>query len=245
MWRANWWERTVNFLFFSLAKKIYRIKSEGSENLEKLRSHLEEEGGSAIIVFNHISLDDILIIFTLVYFTAKDQIKRIGIAASRRHWRELFAGRIMRIPLFLGMEVFPVVQHYEREKISREETSRLDRRFLKGVLRILVSSGGLVILAPEGHRGNGRLQNFQSGIGTLVRKTARKEFNTLVFPIGVIPEGKGKINSLANFGKSFMVRFGPPIIPSEIEKESLNRQTPISDLTREKFSKILSEDQLN
>lgn len=239
MWLAGFWRKLWSFVIFHLLKILfYKIKWEDRENIKLLKEHLKE--GSVIIAFNHISLDDIVILLTVLYFEVGKSIKRMVVPASLRHWNEPLLGKIMRLSYCFGVEAFPIVQHYERDSVSSREIKELDRRFLSGAKGVLAKAGGMIIIAPEGHRGFGQLQSFTSGIWVLARIAKKKGFNAKVMMVGIEPpEDYGR---RINLFKRFEIRFGTPLSIEEIEEKSEIRETSVIEFLREGVAELLSKE---
>ncbi len=218
-------KRVFRFLFACLLRVVYRSKTKGKENLVNIKRHLQEKG-SVIFVFNHISLDDSWILFPSLYFSLNKAMKRAIIPVSKTHWDNPVLGRLMRTSYFLGVDAFPVVQHYKRDDYSKMEILRLDKAFMKGIKRTLAQIGGVVFVAPEGRRGSGdgQVQDFQSGIKTLISIAKRNNYNTLIVPIGI--SARFGFNRTLNLGKQFCICFGVPLPVNKVRgpedvKESL------------------------
>jgi 1-acyl-sn-glycerol-3-phosphate acyltransferase len=239
MWLRNFWKKFWAFLIFRFLRLFYKIKWEGRENLETLKKHLQD--GSAIIVFNHISLDDTLILLIILYFELGRQIKRIFIPASLRHWKELGLGTLMRLSLLFGLEPFPILQNYERGSVLPKGTFGRDRLFLDTALSILANPGAIILFAPEGTRARGKLLVFQKGIGILIKLVAKEGFNTWILPVGI--EVEGGANRKINPGKKFIVRLGKLFFAEQILaqiNESSKPQNNIAITIREKVAELLS-----
>ena len=203
-------------LFCWICGKIYRIELRGRENLKAFRLHLKT--GSAILGFNHLTLDDTAPLLALLLSEAGEEIREIVVPGSRKHWGNPVLGSIMRCALIIGLKVSPVVQHYEREGVySPEHTISLDRRFVKAAHWIMATDGGLLLLAPEGHRSeDGWLQRPQKGVEFLLRLIGRENFNTRLMPIGIEPQ-EGFSRGI-NFGRKFTIHFGSPLTAGKIEE---------------------------
>lgn len=200
-------------LLISLLRKLYKVSVAGEENLEALKQHLA--AGSAIVVFNHLTMADPLLVWAVIAPFCDRQIKRALAPASRKHWGRPIVGWVMRLAPLLGLQLAPIVQHYERGLYSQAYALKLDLQFVRLVLKTLAARGGIVLLAPEGHRSeDGGLQPARKGITFLLGLSQEKGFAAKVFPVGIIPEqgaGRG-----LNLGKRFVLNFGGPASPAEI-----------------------------
>lgn len=236
MWRRIGILKSIlRFLFCCFLRVVYRVKEERKENLKNLKEHLKS--GSIIFVFNHISLDDAPILFSSLYFKIGKEISQITIPASKKHWKSFLLGKLMRLSYLFGVEAFPVVQHYERDLYPPAEIFRLDKRFMRAAKQTLSRIGGVIVIAPEGHRGYGKIQPFQPGIKSLMEMAKKNDCNTLVAPVGI--EAGKKFSRNINFGRRFRIRFGKPIPIEEIQQESEFSSIPSNELIREKVAEIL------
>lgn len=206
-------------LILWLLGRIYRIECCGRENLESLKAHLEE--GSAILCFNHLSFDDTIVLLAALLPGVEGKIAKMIIPFSRRHWGKPWGWFVHLTAPFLGLKVLPVVQHYEREKgiYPPEHIFSLDRRFAKAAHEVLETKGGMILLAPEGHRTETkRLQPPQKGVESLLKWVEKKGFETKVMLVGIEPpEGYSRG---FNFGRRFTVHFGPLLSVEEIRKQA-------------------------
>jgi len=206
-------------LILWLLKRIYRIECCGRENLESLKAHLEE--GSAILCFNHLSFDDTIVLLAALLPGVEGKIAKMIIPFSRRHWGKPWGWFVRLTAPLLGLKVLPVVQHYEREKgiYPPEHIFSLDRRFAKAAHEVLETKGGMILLAPEGHRTETkRLQPPQKGVESLLKWVEKRGFATKVIPIGITPP-KGYSRQI-NPGKRFTIHFGPLLSSEEIREQA-------------------------
>lgn len=222
-----------------LLGRVYRIKFDGKDNLKALRDHLEE--GSVILVFNHLSFDDAVVLLRPLFLEAKEVIERVIVPGSRKHWGEPLFGQIMRLGPLSGIEVFPAVQHYERgadSPYSRAHIFLLDWRFGKAAGEVLGMAGGVILFAPEGTRSkDGKIQPPQKGIGFLIRLAKRRGFRTKIMPIGIEPQ-EGFSRDL-NFGKEFSIHFGPLLSLEEIENSVKEKQISSGEIVMEEIADLL------
>jgi len=239
MWLSGFRKKFWAFLIFRFTRMFYRIKWESRENLEVFKRHLQD--GSAIIVFNHISLDDTLILLIILYFELGTQIKRIFIPASLRHWKELGLGTLMRLSLLFGLEPFPILQNYERGSVLPKGTFERDRLLLDTALSVLAKPGAIILFAPEGTRASGKLLVFQRGIGILTKLVARGGSNTWILPVGI--EIKGRVSREINPGKKFIVHFGRLFsvaqIVAQINEDSKAQKTSLPVIIQARVAELL------
>lgn len=236
MWRKiGVLRKVLRFLFCFLLVAIYRAKEKNKTNILVLKEHLKQ--GSIIFVLNHICLEDVPIFLSLLYFKMGREISCITIPASLKNWKSFLLGRLMRLSRLFGVELFPVVQHYERDIYPLSKIMKLDKKFLRAAKKTLLQKGGIVLITPEGHRGYGKIQHFQSGIKTLAKVAKKNNCHTLIAPIG-IEVGKNFGRNM-NLGKQFILHFGEPILAKTICQKSENSEIPINELIKEKIIKIL------
>ena len=142
-------EFLMRFLIFLLVHTIYRVRERGSE-------HLPEEG-AAVLVCNHVSFVDALVIT----------------AACRRPIRFVMDHNIFRIPVlsfvFRTSRAIPIA--------SAKEDPTLKERAFTEVARAL-AEGELVCIFPEGRlTGTGDMNPFRPGVERIVQTT----------PVPVVP----------------------------------------------------------
>lgn len=201
-----------SILYYSLGKILvtatrilydYRDDTKNQENIRLASEQLKQ--GSIIAYFNHTSLSDGLLTVTFLLDNLGLYIRRFGGPASQRHFdfsRDPLNAFIMRLGRFFGIELFPVVQHYD-SSYSREVKKRNLENFYENMKNILSQPGGMVFIAPEGTRSpDGKLQKGQRGIEDL------KGNNIKYFPFALIPESGS--NRGYNFGKRFDIIAGKP-----------------------------------
>lgn len=142
-------EFLLRFIVWLLVHTVYRLRVEGMD-------HVPEEGG-AVIVANHVSFVDALIIM----------------AASRRPVRFVMDHRIFRWPIlsfvFRTSRAIPIAS-------AKEDPAMMERAFDE-VARAL-EAGELVGIFPEGRiTDTGELYPFRPGIARIVERT----------PVPVVP----------------------------------------------------------
>ncbi|PTD97696.1 MFS transporter [Pseudothauera lacus] len=142
-------EFLLRFIVWLLVHTVYRLRVQGME-------HVPEEGG-AVIVANHVSFVDALIIM----------------AASRRPVRFVMDHRIFRWPIlsfvFRTSRAIPIAS-------AKEDPAMMERAFDE-VARAL-EAGELVGIFPEGRiTDSGELYPFRPGIARIVERT----------PVPVVP----------------------------------------------------------
>jgi len=262
MIRFSFKKKVLYGVFLILMSWLYRIRCRDRANIRKLKAHLAAQG-SAIIVFNHISLDDAVVMLQPFYEEMGDQIDVIIAPGSRRHWGNLLTGIMMRLADLINLRVIPVVQHYERNLDSEQSQRKqnwpgfllekvlgqrsylrkeiilgLDRQFVRAVHKVLAERGGIVLIAPEGHRReDDKIGMFQNGIGFLLRYAKNKDRKTVVVLVGIIP-GEG-CNRGLNLFRDFEVRVNNPLTIADIEKEANLRHLDPVELIRVKTEELV------
>jgi len=142
-------------------------------NIDALRQHLE--GNSVVICHNHPgSLKDgpWAMAFSGRYFA--DQLRAIGSTVGQKHAdpsRYPVHARVFELTQQLtGAQIFPLIQHNDDYPYPDSLRLALGRQFLRGSKDILSQPGGVLLMAPEGTRGeDGTLQPGQPGIKILER----------------------------------------------------------------------------
>lgn len=142
-------EFLLRFLVWMLVHTIYRLRVRGIDNLP--------ESGPAVIVCNHVSFVDALVIM----------------AACRRPIRFVMDHRIFRTPLlrfvFRESRAIPIAP-------AKEDLRKMERAF--DLVAEALQAGEVVGLFPEGQiTGDGELQPFRPGITRIVERT----------PVPVVP----------------------------------------------------------
>lgn len=190
----------------------YRVGPEGRENLALLKECLKRY--SAVVYFNHLFLGDGPLVITLLLDHLGDSIRVISAVESRKHYdfrRDPVNASILRLAHPLGIRLFPVVQHYDRDAYSYAERIRGLRKLIRGAKEILSQPGGIIIIAPEGTRSpDGALQKAQSGIAHLDRYGNSVYF----FPVALIP--KDRFERGVSLGSTFEFRTARPFLAQEI-----------------------------
>src|SRR5262245_5841689 len=142
-------EFLMRFLVWLLVHSVYRLKSSGLENIP--------EKGPAVLVCNHVSFVDALIIA----------------AACRRPVRFVMDHKIFRLPVlnfvFRTGRAIPIAS-------ARDDPELLERAYDE-IARAL-EHGDIVVIFPEGRiTDTGELYPFRSGIRRIVERT----------PVAVVP----------------------------------------------------------
>lgn len=142
-------EFLMRFLVWMLMHTVYRLRAKGIENIP--------ETGAAVIVCNHVSYVDALIIT----------------AASRRPIRFVMDHNIFRIPLanfvFRENRAIPIAPAKENEALLNKAYDEI---------AAALEAGELVGIFPEGHiTRDGEIQPFRNGIARILTRT----------PVPVVP----------------------------------------------------------
>ena len=135
-------EFLLRFIVWMLVHTVYRLKSEGMENIP--------EEGAAVIVCNHVSFVDALVIM----------------AACRRPIRFVMDHRIFRWPIlsfvFRTSRAIPIAP-------AREDATQMERAFDE--ISAALKAGELVGLFPEGKiTADGAINLFKPGIARIVER---------------------------------------------------------------------------
>jgi hypothetical protein len=214
----------------------YRVGPEEEENLALLRDYLKRH--SAIVYFNHLFLGDGPLVITFLLDRLGDSIRVISAVESRKHYdfrRDPVNASILRLAHPLGIKLFPVVQHYDRDSYSHGEGIRWLRKLVKGAKEILSQPGGIIIMAPEGTRSpDGALQKAQSGITHLDKYGDSPYF----FPVALIPKDKFKRG--VSPGSNFELRTARPFLAKEILPE-IPEGLSLADGMMLRLAKLLPE----
>ena len=146
-------EFLIRFLTWMLINALYRIRASGLENLPR--------EGPAVLVCNHVSYVDALVIGGTVYRPA----------------RFVMYYRIFEIPLlrflFSTAKAIPIAPARENEALLEEAFDRIDAE---------LADGNLVCIFPEGAiTRDGAVQEFRAGIERIIERR----------PVPVIPMALG------------------------------------------------------
>lgn len=199
--------RILRFLA-EVVEKIYGIElsPESEKKLEGVEEILTRS--SLIVYFNHISLDDsVIVLYVLVKYLG-EKIVDIYAPESRKHFdfsRSPINAVILRVASLLGLKLYPVVQHYDKNSYPKNEQINLLRKFFEDTVNALNEKGNVLVIAPEGTRSkDGKLQRAQKGIENIGRRCN----NVYFLPIGLYPRVKMSRNY--NFGRKYGVVVGDP-----------------------------------
>jgi 1-acyl-sn-glycerol-3-phosphate acyltransferase len=193
-------EFLMRFLAWLLVHTIYRVRKEGLDNVP-------EEGG-CIIVANHVSYVDAIVIAACV----------------RRPIRFIMDHRIFRVPvlnwLFRTMQAIPVAS-------AREDPALKEAAFAEAAKAL--RAGEIVGIFPEGTlTADGEMARFRPGIERMVQET----------PVPVVPMALrglwGSLFSRSHEGRAFRRWLGmfprialiaaPPVPPGSATPETLQTQ---------------------
>ena len=193
-------EFLMRFLAWLLVHTIYRVRKEGLDNVP-------EEGG-CIIVANHVSYVDAIVIAACV----------------RRPIRFIMDSRIFRVPvlnwLFRTMQAIPVAS-------AREDPALKEAAFAEAAKAL--RAGEIVGIFPEGMLSpDGEMARFRPGIERMLQET----------PVPVVPMALrglwGSLFSRSYKGRAFRRWLGmfprialvaaPPVPPGSATPEALQRQ---------------------
>ena len=193
-------EFLMRFLAWLLIHTIYRVRKEGLDNVP-------EEGG-CIIVANHVSYVDAIVIAACV----------------RRPIRFIMDSRIFRVPvlnwLFRTMQAIPVAS-------AREDPALKEAAFAEAAKAL--RAGEIVGIFPEGMlTSDGEMARFRPGIERMVRET----------PVPVVPMALrglwGSLFSRSHKGRAFRSWLGlspritliaaPAVPPGSATPETLQTQ---------------------
>jgi len=243
------WFHGLGSISMALADRLYNIKvsSETLDNLANLEGHLKQ--GSVLAYINHVCLEDGPLAMAFLMQRLGRSIRSIGAPASKKHLdgRDgLRDALVMRFADFVGVNIVPIVQHYDTAEYDLEtiEKSRMD--FARTAKKVLSQPGGLFLLAPEGTRSYTKgLQEGQKGIGFLATLLRRNPVPVLLAPLGIIPQGqyeRGEINwKLRQDGSGdFAIRVGQPFGLDEFA--GIRDRGAITDIIMIKLADILPED---
>jgi hypothetical protein len=231
-------------IFRGVALKIieglYPYKLRGPEdesNIHILKEKLES-GESAVVMFNHTFLGDPAVAIREL-FKYLDISTGISAPGSRKHYdpgRYPIDAAIMRLSKPFGIELVPVVQHYDRESYNRVEALGGFRELIKIASGTLNQPGQLLVIAPEGTRGK------QGSNRTLIRaQNAIRHFknynpNIWYFPMAIIPEKEDY--GFGFFGKG-EVRAGRPFQARDIEQQDIPQGLKLADAIMLRIAELL------
>lgn len=196
-------ERAVGLAALDYLPKLgYHIKVKDNQNI--LGSLEQQNNLPLLIYFNHVALDDPLVILNLLHHHLPERNYILPVSET---YLEKEAGKLpiyneaVNVIKLLGFTVPHIIQSYrlrdeklsEKDRIAlTERSSLLSGKFIKLVNSEMESQKHpVIIIAPEGHRSeDGSLQPSESGLGGIVKcmlkqQEAENIFNGLVLPIGL------------------------------------------------------------
>ena len=192
-------EFVLRFVIYLLSHTMYRVKTQGLE-------HIPEEG-PAVLVANHVSYVDALL---------------IG-GAVRRPVRFVMYKAIYQIPvanwLFKAAKTIPICGKQQDEQMYEAAFAAIRRE---------LSEGNLICIFPEGRlTQDGEIDAFRTGIERIIAET----------PVPVIPmalqglwgsffshHGKGAFKFKGRFWSKVKLVAGEPLAASEVTAASLEQQ---------------------
>lgn len=236
-WRTFLGKGVWNFAEKIAYKDIF-VSEESKNNILKLKEHLEKvdkdsnKKGSALIITNHISADDVPL--ELAYFVSGlgPSIKKLTIPIGKKHidGREnKFYQTMLKMTPYVGLNTPPIIQHYDMKTYSVEDARNLRGKAFEQVNDTLLTQGGVVFYAPEGTRSKtGKLGEFKKGIGDIAIKYNNDELTKLlmapraiVVPAIIVPAGKysrGINMRYISTSEGFEIRIGQPFHLSAINE---------------------------
>jgi 1-acyl-sn-glycerol-3-phosphate acyltransferase len=193
-------EFLLRFLAWLLIHTLYRVRKEGLDNVP--------ENGGCVIVCNHVSYVDAIVIAACV----------------RRPIRFIMDHRIFRTPflgwVFRGMQTIPVASARDDPKLKEAAFDEAAKA---------LRAGEIVAIFPEGTlTADGELARFRPGVDRIVKET----------PVPVVPmalrglwgsffsrsyEGKAMRRWRGLFSRIALI-VAPPIPPNEATPEALQAQ---------------------
>lgn len=224
-----------------LINKLYPNRLAGPEderNLHTLRQKIEA-GSSAVVMFNHGFIGDPYVAVASVFRTLGTDVPVWGPAAKKYH-------DILRYPMQaavlyltsgpLGVNIVPLIQHYDRESYSEQEIRRNLREFVAAAKEMLNQAGSVLFISPEGTRSeDGTLQRAQPGI----EHFSSYGSSVWYLPLGIIQEVKSRGYG---FGGTVVVRAGEPFESSSIRQDEIPDGLTIADAMMLKVAALLPED---
>lgn len=174
-------EKSLRF-FDNQLEKGYDWKVKNSENLDILKSKPE---CPAVLIFNHSSTDDPVLIYKLVYPVASDRLNNVIVPVSDYHTKlvhyPLYSVGVALSKGLLGFDAPKVVQPYRLRKdgVQDYELARKSAELSMDLFRLLdekLPSGPIVTLAPEAHRSeSGMLLPAEAGVGAIAKVIEKKK----------------------------------------------------------------------
>lgn len=197
-------EFMMRFFVWILMSTIYRLKVEGSENIP--------DEGSAIIISNHVSFVDAILIFGSVFRPVKFVM-----------YYKIYNQPILKT-LFKSLGAIPIASKSENEEVFNLAFQKIEE---------YLNAGEIVMIFPEGKITEieelGKINEFKPG----VIKTLEKN------PVPVIPSAlSGLYGSMFSrkeksifryipksfFNRSVSYRIGKPIEPQKVVLKELEKQ---------------------
>lgn len=197
-------EFLMRFIVWVLMSTVYRLRVEGSDNIP--------EEGSAIVIANHVSFVDAILIFGAIFRPVKFVM-----------YYKIYNLPVLKT-LFKSLGTIPIASKSENEEVFNNAFKQIDK-YLK--------NGEIVMIFPEGKIAEfeeiGKINEFKPGI----LKTLENN------PVPVIPSAlSGLYGSMFSrkeksiwrfipksfFNRSVYYRIGQPIEANQVELKNLEHQ---------------------
>src|SRR3990167_3862861 len=217
--RSHWRTVVGKTLWWAAEKYAYPdiiVSDETRENTMALGAHLDR-GGSALVIPNHLSGDDIPLEQAYLIDALGTSIQRLTAPVGKKQFdgREgFFNAAVLHALPYIGVERPLLVQGYDTGKYDQELTKRLRDLAFYITNRTLHTPGGLLMYPPEGTRSkDGKLQRARLGVGHVIidylLNSTSESPPAIIVPAAIIPTGK--------FSRSFNWKYSKrPLDPLEI-----------------------------
>lgn len=222
----------------SVVDKLYPHRIRGQEDYDNLNDLREKivSGKSAVVIFNHTFLGDPAIAMNVTSRSLGFEIPFTA-PGSRKHYdwlRHPFDAVAMRLSQPLGIDLIPIVQHYDRSSYSSTTPGKDYREFVSLAKEAVNSQRTVFFIAPEGTRSpDGSLQPAQTGVKHLVRYNP----NLWFLPMAIIPDKETKGYG---FFSGHEVRVGSAFQKKDIV-DDIRRDLEIQDAIMLRVARLLPQ----
>jgi 1-acyl-sn-glycerol-3-phosphate acyltransferase len=172
---------------YVLERLWVRMSEQDISKLLEAYNHLAKNG-SLIVVFNHISVVDPVIVATLLHNYCSDKIQRMVLPTSQKFYdgRMGFVGPLYRtLAHKLNVALPPVIQSGD-DRYSKQERSSVINSTLVVMAECVQAAGGVLALAPEGTRSRtASLLPAKGGIDRLFSESSVQE-QCAILPIALV-----------------------------------------------------------
>src|SRR3990167_7215184 len=236
--KKRWLKAVGSTLWYAAEHGLYNgitVSEESRENTFRLKKHLDN-GGSGLVITNHIAADDIVLQLEYLVKHLGISINELTAPVSKKQFdgREgWFNAIILRMTPYIGINRPLIVQSYDTASYDQELVAGLRDEAFTEMNDTLLKPGGLVEFAPEGRRSrNKTLGRGRSGLGhvvlnylTDVRTQLGMGPEAVLTPAALVPNGRYSRKLNLRFSNEpfdgFEIRIGQPLPLNAINPQAL------------------------